>query len=224
MNKTKPLVKILSLIVISLLSVFVFQKELYPITYTPDIIDVRYSFFVIPLLFALWLIVFCRVRVALWKWGLFALSYAVWFCLSYFFWSCLNEFLLGACYMTYYFYEVWYFIVKVFSFTSAWIPIVIATLAFCAIGVYSLFIIENIVVKKLFRLSFKKRDKILLFFYPVALALFAIPVHAAIVLAKYGSDYLKWLLSLDTYFYQGTIIFGYMMCEGLIFIFDGENK
>ena len=88
----------------------------------------------------------------------------------------------------------------------------------CAVGVYALFVAENIAVKKLFRLSFKKADWILLFAHPVLVALFALPVHLAVILASYGTEKLNWLWDIDTYFYQGTVIAGYLITEGVIFV------
>lgn len=166
-----------------------------------DILSYRYCFFIIPALFAVWLLVFCHVRAALWRWCVFAASYAIWFCLSYFF------ILLG-------------FVLNLFSLDDTYFnyQILITILALCIASLYALFIVENIAVKKLFRLSFRKIDWIMLFSYPVLIALFSVPAQFIVILTNLGADYLDRLLQIDSYFFSGTIIFGYMMTEGLLFI------
>lgn len=186
-----------------------------------DILSYRYCFFIIPALFAVWLLVFCHVRAALWRWCVFAASYAIWFCLSYFFWLCLNDFSLGTIFGLGYFFMLLGFVLNLFSLdidTYFNYQILITILALCIASLYALFIVENIAVKKLFRLSFRKIDWIMLFSYPVLIALFSVPAQFIVILTNFGADYLDRLLQIDSYFFSGTIIFGYMMTEGLLFI------
>ncbi len=82
----KHLIPLLALLLASLLGVFAFwiemrQNELYG--WYSGVVYARWCFWVIPALFFAWLFAFCRVRVRLWKWLVFALSYAVWFALLF---------------------------------------------------------------------------------------------------------------------------------------------
>ena len=82
----KHLIPLLALLLASLLGVFAFwiemrQNGLYG--WYSGVVYARWCFLVIPGLFFAWLFAFCRVRVRLWKWLVFALSYAVWFALLF---------------------------------------------------------------------------------------------------------------------------------------------
>lgn len=220
--KNRFFIKILSLTVCSLLGFAAFMIENRMLAYRCSLIDARVCFLIIPALFALWLFAFCRVRMCVWKWLVFAASYAVWFVLSYILWFCLIESLYGGGFAVFhYFGAIFKFLFKFFQLPSkenALIAIIVATLVLCGIGVYALFVAENILVRKLFRLSFGKAGWILLFCYPVLLALFSLPAEFVYILVTVGTDYFEWLLKIDTYFFSGTVIFGYMMTEGLFFI------
>ena len=219
MKSPKPFIKLLSLIVCAVLALIAFQIEDALLQWRYSAIDVRYCFLIIPALFAVWLVAFCRVRAAWWRWLVFAASYAAWFCLSYIFYLSLISWHLGSVAIAAFFGDIWDFVIHTFRLQDeAFVPLVYATLVLCAVGVYALFVAENIAVKKLFRLSFKKADWILLFAHPVLVALFALPVHLTIILAAYGTEKLNWLWDIDTYFLQGTLIAGYLMTEGVIFV------
>ena len=182
MKSPKPLAKLLSLIVCAVLALVAFRIENALLAWRYSVLDVRYSFLVIPALFAVWLVAFCRARAAWWRWLVFAASYAAWFCLSYFLWLCLNDFLLGSFYGIRHFFIVWELLVSrdaLYSSGNVFYACYFITLVLCAVGVYALFVAENIAVKKLLGLSFKKADWILLFAHPVLVALFSLPAHLA---------------------------------------------
>lgn len=220
--KNRFFIKILSLIVCSLLGFAAFVIENRMLGYRYSLIDARVCFLIIPALFALWLFAFCRVRARLRSWLVFAASYAVWFVLSYICWHSLMSFFLGEVSgMFHYFGAVFEFLFKFFQLPlteNVFVLMIYVALALCGIGVYALFATENILVRKLFRLSFGKASRILLFCYPVLLALFSLPAEFVYILATVGTDALDWLLKISPYFFSGTVIFGYMMTEGLFFI------
>lgn len=154
-------------------------------------LNFSYSYFVIPVLFGLWLFFFCRVHAPFWKILVFALSYAVWFILSYVLWFWVGL----ACYTD-------------------------SSYDLSPFFLYLLFIAENLVVKKLFRLSFKTplRLFLFLFFHPIFIAFWS---FVALFLQMIFFGYDIWLPS---YFDSGSIIFGYMMTEGFIFVFGTEKE
>ena len=117
------LAKLLSLLACAVLAVAAFrlEKALCGLNrWRTGIMEVRACFYAIPALFALWLAAFCRVRAAWWRWAAFAASYALWFVLSYIFYGTLVMFFYSS-----------------------------ETLGECALGVYALFVLENVAVKKL---------------------------------------------------------------------------
>lgn len=229
--RTTP--KLLSLLAYAVLSVAAFRLEMALCglnRWRTGIMEARACFYAIPALFALWLSAFCRVRAAWWRWAAFAASYALWFVLSYIFYGCLIEFFLGSVgFLFKHFGGICFFFLKAFAIVEnesvqerVWAIMIYATLAVCALGVYALFVLENVAVKKLFRLSFKKPDWILLFCYPAPLAAFSLPVTAAYALANGG--HFGWLCEIDTYFYSGAVIFGHVLTEGLLFIRGTKGK
>ncbi|MCR5124302.1 MAG: hypothetical protein K6B43_03800 [Treponema sp.] len=226
MNRTA---KFLSLFIVSSLSVaaFLLEQKLCDLGGRSGVIWTFYSFFAIPALFAVWLFAFYRLRAKWWRILVFAASYALWFCLSWVGWLVLLD-SEGWC--TYrYFGWLFVFLYETFRQNYAYLEICYNIFnATITIVLYLLFIAENLALKKLFSLSFKKSAWLLLFLYPLSVAfcslLAMIPIQLFnAVRNSFDWNYLELLFDIRSHFYFGTVIFGYMMTEGLIFIL-GKKK
>ena len=217
--------KLLSLFIVSSLSVvaFLLEQKLCELgDWLVGVVLTFYSFFAIPALFAVWLFAFYRLRAKWWRLLVFAASYALWFCLSWVGWLTLLD-SEGWC--TYrYFGWLFSFLYETFRQNYAYLEICYYIFnATIAIVLYLLFIAENLAVKKLFSLSFKKSAWLLLFLYPLSVAFWSllamIPIQLFNALRNsFDWNYLELLFAIRSHFYFGTVIFGYMMTEGLIFI------
>lgn len=221
----KYLIPLLTLLIASLLGVFAFwiemrQNGLYG--WYSGVVYARWCFLVIPALFFAWLFAFCRVRVRLWKWLVFALSYAVWFALSwclYVYLICESAGEIVADFMWPYEKIIPYFI-GLLNSEKALHAFFIAFTIILVLLQYFLSIAENMLVKKLFAFTFRKIDYALLFAYPIFVIFFSTVFYLPEELISNGWHYYSFSYFCQPvhHFYKGSVIFGYMMTEGLFFL------
>ncbi len=221
--------KIISLLLISVLSVISFLVEYEKIDgpgmryFGPYYI--RITFFIIPILFFLWFFYICKVKHSIKNIAITLLSYAIWFLISYDLILSLTASLNGAFggfFQTLSFKifhllnDMLHLSLKenfVFAFYASFDCFYFALL-------YFLFIFENVFLKKFLKFKYKKSDYVLLFLYPVSVFLFSTIAFSILITFEnnWHNASVKDFVDLLNHLYTGTIVFGYMMTQGLFFI------
>lgn len=227
-NKILTFWKIILLIIISIICVVLFNfeaKSIIPKSFKffwPR--EMGWSLFCAPVLFFTWLFVICREKLSWKKLCLVLLSYLLWFVLSYDLWSSLIGILYGAPFTGYFAFLSVFFFTLIDNILHLQVS-ELFFIFFTALGfalLYSLFIFENLFLKKILNLTYKKIDYILLFAYPVFICFFSIAallfLDPAYTTFLFDSSLRHHFLEIYWYFYSGVIILAYMMTQGIFFV------
>lgn len=215
-NKTANLISLFVISVFGVVSLKLEMKLLGFEDYLFGISNVRYSFLILPVLFCIWIFCCLKEEFNLKKLGLFLGSYAIWFLISYVLnfvlltdgeWvSCLPYYLLRLFDSRY--YQVLFF----------------GILIFCLISSYGILIAENLFMMKLFGFSISKKGKALIFLLPLVISVLTALSFIIIALVTLKPELLELIIYPLTHFYNGSVIFGFMFAEGLLFLVNEKKS